>query len=87
MRKLSVLWLPLAAIFVLVLGLGAFNSPGSASAAAQATPLPLPQPDETGRVLYTVQPGDSPFLIAAKFQLDINDLNILNNWTSETVLQ
>jgi LysM repeat protein len=87
MRKLSITWLPLVAILMLVFSLGAFNSLGAASAAAQATALPLPEPDETGRVLYTVQPGDSPFLIAAKFQLDINQLNILNNWTSETVLQ
>ncbi len=87
MRKLSLLWLPLAAILVLTLGFGAFLNAGSASAAAQATALPLPEPDASGRILYTVQPGDSPFLIAAKFQLDINQLNILNNWTSDTVLQ
>lgn len=87
MPKISLVWFAATALLILALSFGAFSIPAAASPLAQATALPLPTPDETGRILYTVQSGDSPFLIAAKFQLDINQLNILNNWTGDTVLQ
>lgn len=79
--------LGLASVVILVLALGALSLPAGAAPLAQGTPFPTPTPGADGRILYTVQPGDSPFLIAAKFQIDINQLNILNNWTSDVVLQ
>lgn len=72
---------------LLLLALGVLSIPASASPLVQGTPFPTPTPGLDGRILYTVLPGDSPFLIAAKFQIDINQLNILNNWTSDVVLQ
>lgn len=77
----------LVSLFLFVLALGALSIPAAASPLAQGTPFPTPTAGVDGRILYTVQPGDSPFLIAAKFQIDINQLNILNNWASDVVLQ
>lgn len=63
-------------------------TPGQAAAAPlyQSTPLPLPEPGPDGRVLYTVLPGDSPWLIAGKFNIPIEQLRILNNWPADRVL-
>lgn len=59
-------------------------SPVEASSPAfQSTTLPTPTPGVDGRILYTVQSGDSQWLIAAKFGLNIEDLRILNNWTAD----
>lgn len=60
--------------------------PAGAAPALQSTPQPTPTAGEDGRILYTVQAGDSQWLIAAKFNIDIQQLRILNNWTADDVL-
>jgi hypothetical protein len=76
----------LAVGLLMILALWAVRIPTGAAPLMQSTPFPLPTPGDDGRILYTVQPGDSQFLIAAKFQIDINQLRILNNWTADEVL-
>jgi hypothetical protein len=71
---------------VLILILWVVRIPTGAAPLLQATPFPTPTAGDDGRILYTVQPGDSPLLIAAKFQLDIDQLRILNNWAADVVL-
>lgn len=75
------------ASFVVAAALAAL-APSQAAAAPlfQSTPLPLPEPGPDGRVLYTVLPGDSPWLIAGKFNIPIEQLRILNNWSADRVL-
>ncbi|MDA1329862.1 MAG: hypothetical protein DWG76_02805 [Chloroflexi bacterium] len=74
-----------AALIVFIL-LWAVRLPVSAAPQLQSTPLPTPTAGADGRILYVVQLNDSPFLIAAKFQIDINQLRILNNWASDEIL-
>lgn len=64
----------------------ALSVPAAASPSLQATPFPTPTPAQDGRILYTIQAGDSQWLIAAKFNLDIEQLRILNNWTADEIL-
>jgi hypothetical protein len=52
----------------------------------QGTLQPTPTPGVDGRILYTIQAGDSPLLIAEKFGLDYQQLRILNNWGENEVL-
>lgn len=54
-------------------------SPVDASPLAQATPQPTPTPGADGRIIYIVQEGDSVWVIAAKFNLDLPELYALNN--------
>lgn len=60
--------------------------PVAASPDVQSTPFPTPTAGQDGRILYTVQAGDSAWLISAKFNIDINQLRILNNWAPDEVL-
>jgi LysM domain/SdrD B-like domain len=53
--------------------------PAGAAPAIQATPLPTPTPGPDGQIIYVVQEGDSIWVIAAKFNLDLTDLYALNN--------
>ena len=85
LRKLSLLLL-LASLFVVVV-LSAIPSQAAASPLFQATPQPLPAPEADGRVLYTALSGDSPWLIAGKFNIAIEQLRILNSWSADKVLQ
>lgn len=85
LRKLPLLLL-LASLFVVVV-LSAMPSQAAASPLFQATPQPLPAPEADGRVLYTALSGDSPWLIAGKFNIAIEQLRILNSWSADKVLQ
>ncbi|MCW5876394.1 MAG: LysM peptidoglycan-binding domain-containing protein [Anaerolineales bacterium] len=81
------LWLTLG-LFV-ALGLLALGLPGSvlgAELSQQATPEPLPPAGEDGRILYTVQAGDSPWGISARFGIPLQTLQSLNNWGPDTVV-
>jgi LysM repeat protein len=75
-RKIAILAILLTAFFALAL---VFSSPAKASPPAQATPLPTPTPGADGRIIYIVQDGDSVWVIAAKFSLDLAELYALNN--------
>ncbi|MDX1436319.1 MAG: LysM peptidoglycan-binding domain-containing protein [Anaerolineales bacterium] len=75
-RKLTILAGALTVLFALAL---VFSSPANASPPAQATPLPTPTPGADGRIIYIVQDGDSVWVIAAKFNLDLAELYALNN--------
>lgn len=62
------------------------QGPATASPALQATPFPTPTALQDGRILYVVQPGDSQWLISAKFNIDIEELRLLNNWAADEIL-
>lgn len=70
-----------------VLALAAFSTPHGVVAAQVSTPQSLPTPGDDGRILYIVQQGDSPFLIATRFGLDPDELRILNDWAENQILQ
>ncbi len=77
--------IPILALLVL-LGLVNLQIPSQASPALQATPFPTPTALQDGRILYVVQAGDSQWLISAKFNIDIEELRLLNNWNADQVL-
>ncbi len=75
--------LGLAVLFGLML---VATVPVLAAPQAQFTPFPTPTPGPDGRIIYIVQPNDSWWLIAARFNLKPEQLYKLNDATSETIL-
>jgi hypothetical protein len=75
--------LGLVGMIGLLLGL---TLPVLAAPQAQFTPFPTPTPGLDGRIIYIVQPNDSWWLIAARFNLKPEQLYELNDATSETIL-
>lgn len=63
------------------------QAPVNAAPAVQQTFEPTPTPGPDGRIIYVVQANDSPWLIAAKFNLDYNELLSLNGWGPNEILQ
>ncbi len=85
MRKYkSFLWSALP-ICLLILALLVFSTPQSALA-FQATTESMPTAGEDGRILYTIQAGDTQIGIASRFGIELLTLQALNNWTGDTVL-
>jgi hypothetical protein len=77
------------AVFVLagiLLALPSGRLPASAAPALQLTDFPTPTPGQDGRILYTVQDGDTWFRIAAVSGLTLNELLQLNNASSEDII-
>lgn len=83
-KKLALL--VLSAGFIAALFLSTSSFPASAAPQYQSTPQATPTAGADGRILYTVQAGDSQWLISAKFNIPIETLRILNSWTAEQVL-
>jgi uncharacterized protein (DUF2141 family) len=71
---------------MIIAGLANLPGPATASSDFQATPFPTPTALQDGRILYVVLAGDSQWLISAKFNIDIDDLRLLNNWTADQIL-
>ncbi|MCW5877897.1 MAG: LysM peptidoglycan-binding domain-containing protein [Anaerolineales bacterium] len=83
----SKIW-SLFAVLTILLAV-AFSLPAPVLAAdlsQQATPQPLPPAGEDGRILYTVQAGDSPWAISARFGIPLQTLQSLNNWGPDAVV-
>jgi len=77
MRKLSTL----GVLFFLVAGIGILwvAAPALAAPFAQLTPFPTPTAGPDGRIMYTVQAGDSLWRIAAVAGIPLDELRALNN--------
>jgi hypothetical protein len=76
----------LGAGFLAAVLLSTFSFPVAASPLYQSTPQATPTPGADGRILYTVVAGDSQWLISAKFNIPLEQLRILNNWTADQAL-
>jgi len=57
----------------------AWQMPVNAAPLIQPTPFPTPTPGPDGRILYTVQEGDTLYRIAAVAGLSLSELRQLNN--------
>ncbi len=71
-----------ALMFILISFLTQLN-PAVAAPAQQSTPLPTPTPGPDGRIIYIVQPNDSAWVIAARFNIPLEELLQLNALDSE----
>jgi len=83
MRKIVVL------LTLLVLGARLFFQTGSQTLAApqaQLTPFPTPTAGPDGRILYTVQSGDSLWRIAAVAGIPLDELRALNNLGPDDII-
>lgn len=60
--------------------------PTLAAPALQLTPFPTPTPGTDGRILYTVQEGDTLLRISLISGVPIDELRGLNNLTGDTIL-
>lgn len=59
---------------------------GTPEPTATATPVTSPTAQPDGRILYTVQPGDSLILIAERFDINVADLYAYNQITNADFL-
>jgi hypothetical protein len=75
----------LAAIFFTAGGPGA-AAPAVAAPALQLTDFPTPTPGQDGRILYTVQDGDTLWRIAAVSGLSLDELRQLNNLDADAII-
>ena len=75
----------LGALFVGLFLLG-LTFPAGAAPSIQQTLEPSPTAGPDGRIIYIVQAGDSPWLIAAKFGIAYNDLLALNGWGANEII-
>lgn len=82
-KKIS--WIALA---LALLALGAYRMAGPVSAAPlqQPTPFPTPTPGPDGRILYTVQDGDTLFRIAAISGVSVDEIRALNDLGADDII-
>ncbi len=80
-----VLRIGLAGLTILVAGL-LLPVTGQAAPLAQMTPFPTPTPGPDGRILYTVQPGDTLWRVAAISGLTVSELRALNGIGADEVI-
>ncbi|MFQ5422275.1 MAG: LysM peptidoglycan-binding domain-containing protein, partial [Anaerolineae bacterium] len=71
----------------LLLGLAwTARRPASAAPVLQLTEFPTPTPGPDGRILYTVQDGDTLWRIAAVSGLNLDELRQLNNLDADAII-
>ncbi|HUF40068.1 MAG TPA: LysM peptidoglycan-binding domain-containing protein [Anaerolineales bacterium] len=69
-----------------LLALPSARRPASAAPALQLTDFPTPTPGEDGRILYTVQEGDTLWRIAAVAGISLDELRRINNLTADAII-
>ncbi len=70
----------------LVLILLGTTFPAMAALPAQTTPIPSPTPGPDGRIIYTVQSGDTLWSIAALSGIPLDELRTLNGLAPDAVI-
>jgi murein DD-endopeptidase MepM/ murein hydrolase activator NlpD len=75
-----------AALLAAALLGGAGGRPAQAAPRYQLTPFPTPTPGPDGRILYTVQAGDTLWRISAVSGISIDELRALNNLSADAVI-
>lgn len=85
MRKiLSVLLVSSGLLLAL---LSVLSTPASAAPQAQLTPFPTPTPGADGRIMYTVQSGDTLWRIAAVAETSMDAIRQLNGLAPDEIIQ
>lgn len=82
-------WILLLVSSLVVGGLFLSLVPGPSAQAApnpQMTSFPTPTPGSDGRILYTVQPGDTLWRIAAVAGINVADLRDFNNLDADDIV-
>ncbi len=59
--------------------------PVNATPLAQLTPFPTPTPGPDGKIIYTVQPGDTLLRISLIAGISVDELRGLNNLTGDSI--
>lgn len=76
----------LAGAGLLLVLLSVFSTPASAAPQAQLTAFPTPTPGADGRILYTVQAGDTLWRISGVTGISLEELRQLNNLAPDEAL-
>ncbi len=74
-------------VIVAVGVLGSLMAPAQAAPAYQLTEFPTPTPGPDGRILYTVQDGDTLWRISAVSGVSLDELRQLNNLSADAVIR
>lgn len=74
-----------AGLALLALALLAVKIPVSAAPAVQVTPFPTPTPGPDGRIVYTVQPGESLWVVSAKTGVSMDEIRRLNDMAPDEI--
>lgn len=72
---------------LLLVLLSVLSTPASAAPQAQLTPFPTPTPAADGRIMYTVQAGDTLWRIAAVTEMSMDEIRQLNGLAPDEVIQ
>jgi hypothetical protein len=67
--------------------LGGMMAPAQAAPAYQLTEFPTPTAGQDGRILYTVQDGDTLWRISAVSGVSLDELRQLNNFSADAVIR
>jgi murein DD-endopeptidase MepM/ murein hydrolase activator NlpD len=78
-KTTSLILTTLPLLLVVVLIIPSFISSGLAQPLLQATSFPTPTPGPDGRILYSVQAGDTLYSISITAGISIDELRALNN--------
>ena len=85
--KISTRILSLALVLVLLaLSANFLAGPVAAAPFQQPTPFPTPTPGPDGRILYTVQEGDTLFRIAAVSGVSVDEIRALNDLGADDII-
>lgn len=80
------LFMALFAGLMLIVGLSGLPQGTQAAPQAQLTPFPTPTPGPDGSILYTVQPNDTLWRVAAISGLTVDELRALNNLSADAII-
>ncbi len=83
---IRVRWLAFLCCLTLLVALAGLGLPALAAPLPQLTPFPTPTPGPDGRILYTVQEGDTLLRISLISGVNVDEIRGLNNLVGDNIV-